>query len=219
MSKKSGKLRRKEGTRNLIGNVYIICEGEKTEYKYFSSFKSEICKGREWCRKKLSTIKVVPSKNCGILANIDFAKSYAKTKSICEKDGDYVICVVDCDANIKSDFEKGIKLAKRTKNNIKVNLCLSNPSFEIWYLLHYECYKKHVDQYELENKLKQHIDNYQKNVDYYYLLENCMDKAKEFANELKDCHSKKGIDLLSYDSNPSTMVPYFLEHIQNFIEK
>ncbi|MDY0130651.1 MAG: RloB family protein [Methanosarcina vacuolata] len=219
MSKKYDKLRRKEGTRNPIGNVYIICEGEKTEYKYFSSFKSEICKGRECCRKKLSRIEVVPSKNCSILANIKFARNYAKAESICEKDGDCVICIVDCDANRKSDFDKGIKLAKGNKYNIKVNLCLSNPSFEIWYLLHYECYKKHVDQYELEKRLKQHIKNYEKNIDYYYLLENYMDKAKEFANELKGCHSKKGIDLLSYDSNPSTMVPYFLEHIQNFIEK
>lgn len=219
MSKKYNKLRRKEGTRNPKGNVYIICEGEKTERKYFSSFKSEICKGRKCCRKKLSRIEVVPSKNCGIIANIEFARNYAKAESICEKDGDCVICVVDCDANKKTDFEQGIKMAKGSKDNIRVNLCLSNPSFEIWYLLHYECYKKHLDQEELENKLKQHIENYEKNVDYYYLLNDYIDKAKEFANKLKDCHSKKGVDLLSYDSNPSTMVPYFLEHIQNFIEK
>lgn len=217
--KKGKKLERRENTRALQGNVYIFCEGEKTEKKYFTSFRSQICKGR--CRRrKLPEIKIIPSKNCGAPANIEFINSYARNNAVSERDGDFVVCVIDCDANRDEDINKAIKMAegKKDGSELKVNICLSNPSFEIWYLLHYELYKKPLDQKNLESRLKQYIKDYRKEGDYYNCLENKMEKAMGHAEDLNKYHHEKGVELLSTRSNPSTMVPYFITHIKNFME-
>lgn len=218
MHKKSKGLKRIENTKSPQGNIYIFCEGEKTECKYFSSFRSEICKGKQ-TRRKPPQIRVIPSKNCGALSNLEFINGYAKSQSLSEKDGDCIICIIDCDDNKKEDLSKAIKIAKgKTESNkIKINMCLSNPSFEIWYLLHYELYKNPLDQKSLERRLKKHIPNYKKNIDYYSHLKDNKIHAIRNANCLKECHSKKGIKLLSVESNPSTMVPYFLDYVRNFV--
>lgn len=216
--KKGKTLRRIENTRSIRGNVYIFCEGLRTEKGYFESYKSKICNGR--CRRrKLPEIKIIPSKNCGAPANIEFINSYARNKAVSEKDGDYVVCVIDCDANKDEDINKAIKMAegKKDGSEIKVNICLSNPSFEIWYLLHFELYNKPLNQENLEMRLKQHIKHYRKEENYYNALEKDLEIAVERAEYLKKHHSEKGIKLLSVKSNPSTMVPYFLKHIKNII--
>ena len=220
MLKKNKQLKRRENTKSPKGNIYIFCEGEKTECNYFSSFKSDICKGRSY-RRKPPQIRVIPSKNCGAPSNVEFVISYAKNQSLSEKDGDCLICVIDCDSNEEKDINKAIKMAKGKEKSqgIKVNICLSNPSFELWYLLHYDCFKEQLDQRTLEQKLRKYIKDYKKNVDYYSLLEDKKSYAIKNAQYLKEYHSKNNIELLSTKSNPSTMVPYFLEHITDFLEK
>ncbi|AKB71446.1 RloB family protein [Methanosarcina mazei] len=219
MRKKSKELKRIENTKFPKGNIYIFCEGEKTERNYFSSFKSKICRAR-FSRRKPPQIKVIPSKNCGAPSNVEFVIGYAKSQSLSEKDGDCLICVIDCDSNQEKDINKAIKMAKGKEKSqgVKVNICLSNPSFELWYLLHYECCYEKLDQKTLEQKLRKHIKDYKKNVDYYSFLEDKKSYATSNAQYLKEYHSNNDIELLSTKSNPSTMIPFFLEHITNFIE-
>ncbi|WP_082092962.1 RloB family protein [Methanosarcina siciliae] len=196
----------------------MFCEGLKTEKTYFERYKSKICQGR-CIRRKLPEVKVIPSKNCGAIANIEFINSYARNEGVSDRDGDCLICVIDCDANKSENINQAIKLAKGNKNGskIKVNICLSNPSFELWYLLHFELCDKPLSQEGLEAKLKNYISDYKKNVDYYDVLEKDMEIAMMHAEYLKKHHFENGIKLLSIESNPSTMVPYFLKHIQNFV--
>jgi len=57
-----------------------------------------------------------------------------------------VICVFDCDANKEVNLAKAFKNARENK----IEICFSNPRFELWFLLHYE----YADQPFTKEKLE-----------------------------------------------------------------
>lgn len=52
-----------------------------------------------------------------------------------------------------------------------IHLIVSNPTFEVWFLNHFANTTKQMNNEEIIKELKKHINNYQKNEDYYNLLE------------------------------------------------
>ena len=196
---KMSKLRRKQGTR-IPRKVYVIvCEGEKTERIYFNRYKS-----------RYSNLKIeTPNSKCTDPKNLaNFARKQIEKKGLNFKNGDNIWCVFDCDENTNEDISQACKIAK---NDVKI--CLSNPNFEFWFLLHYEFIVTRLERSEVIEKLKKHIPNYSKNTDIFDYLLNERSVAINNAKKLNKLHGKNNIELISVESNPSTQVYRIVEEI------
>lgn len=79
------------------------------------------------------TIEPIPSKHQAAKALVQHAKSKVRQLGYDERDGDEIWCVFDRDDNTDNDLRSAEALAKASKYNI----AYSNPSFELWYLLHF----------------------------------------------------------------------------------
>ncbi len=142
------------------------------------------------------------------LSLIEFAKKQISKYELNLKGGDAIWCVFDCNGN----NDKIISTAcKNAGHNVKI--ILSNPSFELWFLLHFECYSTKITNSDLINRLEKHLPDYEKNKDYYDLLKNKRENAVDNAKRLNELHQINGINLISVDSNPSTQVFTIVEEI------
>jgi len=195
--------------------VLIVCEGEKTEPQYFEGLKREL---------RLRTVEVVvEGKECGsapisvvdhaILKRRERVKDARQSMMLVEYDE--VWCVIDVEApqqhtSLDAAFDKA-------KAN-KLNVALSNPCFEYWYILHF----KKTSALMHSNKatmreLKQHYPKYKKNDPNFFAIVNqfTSEAIKNSKEVLKEKHY--GDDLR--DCNPSTHVHLIVERLLDISQK
>ena len=194
---------RKREEREPLSTLYIVCEGKKTERLYFENYRT---------RANNVIIKTVTCSSKNAVGIVDFAISKIKRGDFSVKGNDGVICVFDRDANKDVDLENAFRSARENK----INMCLSNPFFELWFLLHYEHDNQPFTKEKLESRLEKHIPNYVKNKDYYGELLPIRDDAIKNAEKLNEYHSSNGVSLESVKSNPSTQVHEVIALIHGF---
>ena len=130
MTKESIRIRgRKTATKQPKTNIFIGCEGFETEPNYFNEIKNLI-------NKDLVEVKIV-----GFGQGIHGA--LIKCKRVIENNPSYRFITWDhiwivCDKDKTSDetFNDYI-LQPPTIAGLTVEMAWSNPSFELWYLLHF----------------------------------------------------------------------------------
>ena len=200
--------RGKQGTRKRRNIYVIVCEGTKTEPNYFKQFKTKY-------RYNNLNIKMPDSGSTDPKSLVRFAREQIKTKEwiLDLKNGDAIWCVFDCDENTDEAISQACNIAK---NDVKI--CFSNPSFEIWYLLHYELIVTRLERWDTINKLKKHIPDYEKSKDIFDLLSDRRSEAIANSKKLNKNHMKNKMDLLSVESNPSTQVYTLVEDLLKFNE-
>lgn len=192
-------------TKSRIRNpvVYIICEGTETEIRYFKRFRSRGCH-----------IDIIPLSSQ--YKSADRLVQKAKfTMGVCPfypEDGDVIWCVFDCDENTNDMLLRAKQAAAREG----YRLAYSNPSFELWFLLHY------VPQHaELENcqavirLLKQpgRLEQYEKSKDVYDALKPLQAAAIQRAKQRLEELACDGIEAISRQSNPATTVVQLVEYL------
>ena len=155
-----------------------------------------------------------PNAECTDSKNLaKFARNQIKEKDLDLKNGDAIWCVFDCDANTDEALSQACEIAK---NDVKI--CFSNPSFEIWYLLHYELIVTRLERWDASAKLKKYIPDYEKSKDVFDLLADKRSDAIENSKKLNKIHKKNKMDLLCVESNPSTQVYTLVEDLLKFNE-
>ncbi len=170
--------------------VLIITEGAKTEPLYFSGFRAA-ARGRY-------TIKIMTSNVKDALGLTAYAKDQKKRLGLSTKMRDSAWVVFDTDSNSQERLDSAQKLAKAST----LNLAMSNPCFELWYLLHFEDRTSPLSKEELYLRLRDHIPGYKKNQDYFDLLSPHRDRAIQRAAALDAPYDKP----LSRSANPLTGV-------------
>lgn len=198
--------------RNKI--IFIFCEGKenKTERYYFEGIKQEQRLSNYKIKIKHKTGKSDPE---GL---VKYAKSLVRTKEIDFRLGDLAWCVFDVDTDPKNPQDTQQKLYKARKMAGKnIQIFLSNPSFELWYLLHFELYKGPMNNEELMNRLKSpnNIPDYAKNKCYYQRILEKQPDAIINAKALESMHMENGLDLYNLNSNPYTEIYKIIENIKN----
>lgn len=142
---------RKEEKISYKSKIFIAYEGVETEAKYFNMIKN---KNKDSIS---STVEVFPvdrlrkdGQSHPFQVRDGLIEYYEEIiKDYFDKKIDSLWIVVDIDKH----FEKGDKNSSakcffeflsslETKDKIKINLALSNPSFEIWLILHYKSTKE-----------------------------------------------------------------------------
>lgn len=121
--RKTRDLSRKAPKREAYKTVLIVCEGTETEKRYFESLINH---------EKLSSvnIQICPGKGSDPKSVVETALNIMDEQSK-YLDFDEMYCVIDRDTH--KTFDEAKQLAK--SNNIQ--LIISYPSFEYWYLCHF----------------------------------------------------------------------------------
>lgn len=198
---------RKIGHRQPRRHILIVCEGEKTEPDYFN-----------WIKKKLrlSTIEIKRDIQDPLRIVKEACKSNPKKrksdKLSDDDDDDEIWCVFDVENPTNNpNLDQAIKLAD--DNNIK--LAISNPSFEFWYILHFECTdREFTDGNEAKKYLRQFIPNYSSgNSDFLEDLCAYIDEAIVNSRKIFDCHARRSSGKNNRFPNPCTYVHELVEEL------
>ena len=181
--------------------VVIVCEGRLAEPNYFRNYRD---------RGNGLKIKIPNSTFTDPVNLVRFAINQKE-----KFDSDRVWCVFDADHHKEEEFRKaGLKASKSG-----IDICFSNPSFEIWYLLHFVYYESKIETKTIDSKLKRYVPNYEKNKDCFSELLGRRGNAIRNARKLKETHVNDGTELLSRNSNPSTQVFELVEYLLRTVKK
>ena len=161
---------KKRGTsRRKLKQVYlIIAEGKnKTEMLYLSHFQDQ---------EKSYSIRFVKA---GYKTDADSLYNALIDKweelDLSEKKGDRGFVILDID----NDLLKAQKISAlvHSNTNTAVSFVVSNPTFEVWFLLHFKyTTKQYKDGNAVIKELRRYLPNYEKNRDCF---EDCKDEMKE----------------------------------------
>lgn len=185
--------------------MYIICEGSETEISYFKKFRT---------RYSNIDIRPIPSQHKSALYLVERAAETIKQEPFYPKDGDQLWCVFDRNGNTNEELRKADQIAYRRGYGI----AFSNPSFELWFLLHFidqRAYLADADAVIAKLDSEGLIPNYSKSGDYYERLLPGQRQAIDRARALQKQHADDGLPLLHRDANPCTTVAQLVELLHN----
>ena len=114
-------------------SLLIQCEGQETEPNYLD----ELCKA---CgvRHRMG-VKVKRGKGQNAVVTVEAAKNEGKRKLLGEKIYDEIWCVLDVE---HAAHEAKLNEATALAREHSIRMFLSNPSFEVWLLAHFERTKR-----------------------------------------------------------------------------
>ncbi len=182
-----------------------------TEPSYFKALRHEL---------GLQTVEVVvEGEKCGSapISVVNHALALKKTapQSITRGPYDRIWCVIDVEVPTPHDsLAPAIDKAKANG----LDIALSNPSFEYWYLLHFEKTSALMQSnQEVMQRLKKHHPQYKKNDRTFFSIvyPNTAKAIKNSEEVLKEKHY--GEDLRK--CNPSTHVHLVVEHLQGIAQR
>ncbi len=211
--------RDKRRKRKVKPTILIISEGKDTEVNYFKEFNLKYVN---------VDIKIADRNSAGKNKSrktdpshlVDKAIDYIEHKyDINQDDGDSVWCLIDVDLNyqnpdpINQRVEELERAYKKTKDYEKerkqiINLGISNPCFELWYLLHYIYTTANLKNYDaVKNKLVKEtpLKDYEKNKCINILLQDKIADAIKNSVKLKAYHESLGRSLMDFEKNSSML--------------
>ena len=188
-----------------IKPVYlIIAEGRnKTETLYFSNYQKQ---GSPY------SIRFVKAGSRTDAESLYLAlEAKWKELGLSSDNGDRGYVVIDID-NDAAKASKVRELQKRNKVG-DIRFIVSNPDFEIWFLLHFRyTTKAYSDGDAVIADLKKYIPDYAKNKDVYGLCNTNVKKAIKNSKKLADYH--EGKTWPSEKCNPRTDVGGLVEIVE-----
>jgi hypothetical protein len=157
----SKSFKRNTPTEKIEKKILIACEGSDTERIYFNAIRQDL-------RLPEGRITVIPHDGTDplrIVNNVLKARQDRKRDKTWEKE-DLAWAVFDGDEHIENNPANWHQAIQKAKSQ-KVNLAITNPSIEFWYLLHFQDHYPNISRDKAKERLKQHIPNYDKSICYY----------------------------------------------------
>ena len=185
---------RREAVRDPRPLILIVCEGECTEPYYLDGMRRDL---------GLSNVRVA-GKECG--SDPASVVQYALDRHSKDK-FEHIFCVVDRDEH--ASFEAAIaKVRSAFEAGIPIKIIPSYPSFEFWYILHFEFSRAPIVRTGATSSganairlLKQHIADYEKaRLDMWTHLKNDLPQAIKNSRQVRNEATQDGA------LNPSTDV-------------
>lgn len=196
--------------------ILIVTEGSQTEPKYFNHFRT---------RNTNIDIRVVGSRSSSgetdYMSLIRKAQEYQKKNQISASNGDSVWVVADGDINFNNPNpvdarNQQLSKARKAAERSDIQIALSNPCFEYWYLLHFRYTTKYLRDYVATKKeLTSFIPNYEKSDDIYAQLAPLLEQAIQHAKQAEAYHCKDGaVAPFGIEVNPFTEVYHLIEALK-----
>lgn len=209
------KRKRTAGKRAPRECVLIVCEGKETEPDYFKRLCDRLSLGNVNVE-----VEIRGDSGSAPVSVVDFAVGRMKEQKIEAKKSPVKVefgsvwCVMDVEQPPHKTICAAVKRAKDT--NLEV--ALSHPCFEYWYLLHFEetCRSFYKNK-EVIKALREHLPNYDKAADVFDTLYPNTDTAirnAKFVIEAKGWQDERDIR----KRNPSTYVYTLVEKLKAMAE-
>lgn len=194
MVKPSAQKQRGRNERSTKRFILIGTEGKnKTEIGYFNQFNRIQKNFRVHFSSGNSTDSM------GIVEDIKRTRAKLKFHA-----GDLAFAVFDAD--LWGTRGKQIQQAINYAEKQEIKVILSNPCFEVWFVLHFEDGRAPYDSSDkVIDKLKQYVPDYEKSRDMFEVLQGNMEKAISRAEQLRRYHEDNDTVKLS-EQNPMTDV-------------
>ena len=206
MARVFSKKTRNKITRKQKPLILIIAEGRNvTESQYFKSFQKQHCG---------FNIQMLAPGNITDPAGMQRKiLQYWKDNGLDEKQGDVAFIVLDLDCSA----EKAQLIKKLAKRSNITKFVVSNPCFEIWFLLHFR-YSTHpyTSSSEAIRNLREYIPNYEKTTQVAALIAGNLEAAIKNARKLKEYFDRMNAEWPSESCNPRTDVPVIIDVINKF---
>lgn len=196
-------LKRNKANRRTKSIVAIGCEGKnKTESIYFKNFSSREC-----------IIKFSTGNSTDPVGMANNLVNFIQQEDIKKEYGDVIYLLIDTDMNITK--QKQIDEAKIICNKHGIELITSTPTFEFWYILHFEPTTKiYQNSAQVKNEIKKKIDGYTESMNVFPVLADKVDNAISNAKKIEQYQLKNGQDLNSCDCNPYTRIYKVVEELK-----
>lgn len=185
--------------------ILIVAEGENvTESQYFKSFQKQ----NSTCNIRLALAKHVTDPE-GMLKAIQIRW---KELGLDARKGDKAYIVLDLDC----DHDKAALINRIQKNSKEAQFIVSNPCFEVWFLLHFRySTRQYLSGDAAVKDLKTYISEYKKNLDISDQLYSSRNMAIENAERLRKYFEELGYDWPSVECNPMTDVDLIVKKINS----
>lgn len=204
MARRIEQIQRNRKNRRTKENILFEFEGKnKTEEIYFKNFQH---------RDNPYNLKFAYGNDTDPVNMVKSLISYMKKEDITTENDDKIYCVFDADIDVSK--QKKIDEAKKLALENGIEIIISNPSFELWYRLHYSYTTKvYSSNKELIDDLKSFIPNYEKNIDIYDIIKAKTEEAIKNSKKLEKEQIKTGNDITDVNCNPYTSVYKPVEYI------
>jgi len=200
-------LQRRAARREPYARVLIVCEGTKTEPRYFRGLRD---------RYRLSSANIEVTGDCGSdpCGIFEHAKKLFREAKGEHNPFDRVYCVFDRDS--WSNYDEAVKAIESFKPANTFFAVKSAPCFEYWILLHFEDtaspYMPLPDRSAAAQalaNLKRHMPDYEKSDENIFeKLFGRLEQAKARSRKILESSLNHGTD------NPSTNVHELIEYLQ-----
>ena len=181
----SRRFKRRESTRPIANKILIVCEGSKTEPQYFHAIRQ---------RWRLATLQVliVPSQGktdpCNLVELAIEKRQELEDDDRWEK-GDRAWVAFDGDEHIEKSLDAWNKALSKARGQ-KIELAITNPCFEFWYLLHFQDHFSQITSKKAKALLNKYLPDYDKAKCYYpetleALTQFAIQRAEKIAEEIQ----------------------------------
>ena len=203
---KAGLKRFGRHNRTTKERILIVCEGEKTEPKYFNAIRTDL-------RLSTADVKCVPSDQGTNPLNV---VASALNKIDADNAWDRVYCVFDRDEH--SHFDDAVRKVRENSRQLKndegseisFEYIVSNPCFELWLLLHFESVTAEKSSREVLDRLKTYVKKYSKGCDSVY-ADTKDNLQTAYMNERRICGNANGTVINNPYTNAGTLVKLLFE--------
>lgn len=182
---------RKVGNRNPRNVAIVVTEG-RTEKIFFNGLKQRMS------NVEIKTPKTSPTDAVNL---VNLCIFHIDDYGLNLDHGDVAICAFDIQGNVETKLIEAIDLA----NGHGITLALTNPCFELWYILHFRDLSHQINCHDAQTLLEEHIENYSKTTDYSRILKPKKEQAVLRAERLWHSHGL-GDRVRPIQPNPSTSV-------------
>ena len=198
--------RRTVGLREPKKRVLVVAEGSKTEPQYLALIQPR-CKAAlielEIVNERATDPRSLVRRACEL--QHEARKEHRRTKdpnAVLEE----VWCVFDVD-----EHHFLIEARQQARDN-GIRLAISNPSFEIWLLLHFQDQTAYLERGDARHRLSRHLAGYDKTLPSLDPLEERFESARGRAQALAPKHEGDGTHFPN--DNPSSDVWRLVESIE-----
>ena len=198
--KRRDSLRRRRSFRKPLARFLIVCEGKVTEPVYFDDIRR--------MERGIIELEIVPGgvPKTVVERAVDMKKQSERDAKRRQDENlryDSVWCVFDIDEH------PFVPEAKQQAQANAINIAVSNPCFELWFLLHFQDQTAHIERQKVQHLCRELMPGYQKMPPSDFLRPNQV-KAVERAIQLENWQESRD----NAGGNPSTGVYRLIQQIQ-----
>lgn len=207
MAKRGGtSLNRPVGRREPKKRVVVVCEGSKTEPSYLRLINRRARDALielEVVDEDATSPKQLVERACGVLTA---ARREARRTRDPNAKVDEIWCVFDVDEH------RMIREAREQAHANGVHAAISNPSFELWLVLHFTDQTAYLHRDEALRRVRDHLPDYDKCLQTLEHLEGRYADAKARAQRLDLKH--EGDETQFPENNPSSGIWMLVDSLQ-----